>query len=74
MRILQIIIICMAPWIIGTSILMGYQHGIEFMLDGVVLGFIAGLFAFGPTALLFEPLYDWITRNEAMEHTSRISR
>ena len=73
MRILYIVIICLFPWIIGTSILMGYYHGIEFMLDGVVLGFIAGLVALGPTACIFEPLYEWITRHETLESTSRIS-
>lgn len=69
MHYLYIIILCLAPWIIGTSVFAWYCHGVEYMLDGVLLGFIAGMVSFGPTLTLFEPIYDWIKKDETVEPT-----
>lgn len=70
MRYLYIIAMCLAPWIVGTTALFWYYHGVAYTLDGVLLGSIAGVFSLGPTVTLFEPLFDWLTKDETMEHTS----
>ena len=53
---------CLAPWIVGTTALFWYYHGVAYTLDGVLLGSIGGLVSLGPTVTLLEPLFDWLKK------------